>query len=217
MYFACDAGLVGKGPQPFETGVGNYNGTFAFQEFPGGSQQALYYDNEIPIPTVTGFYAQMVNITACGFSSPHYHPGISELNYVLEGDGAIAGLLLQSDATGTLATWATGLSKGGIATVPPNSIHYAENPGCGNVALLQVFSKLPDNYEYLPYVDLTTALLSQDATAIQWSYGLTAEGLQNAIKTVKPLFAVNATCLAACEASGAISPSGSPSSTQAGK
>ena len=110
--------------------------------------QATYYDAEIPIPTVTGMYAQVsksehsgtsknaryislllkscvvwflpfidstetrsqetipsilravgavrtsasiiymqiVNITACGFSLPHYHPDTTEMNYVLEGE-----------------------------------------------------------------------------------------------------------------------------------
>ena len=37
------------------------------------------------VPFVAGSFVQMVNLTACGTSLPHYHPGVTEINYVLEG------------------------------------------------------------------------------------------------------------------------------------
>ena len=51
----------------------------------------------------------------------------------------------------------------------------------------------------LPYVDLPTALLAGSATAMQYSYGLSAAGLQTAIQRVVPIFDVNSDCLAACQ------------------
>ena len=57
--------------------------------------------------------------------------------------------------------------------------------------------------DYLPYIDLPGALLAQDATAMQFAFGMSDEQLQTAIHTVRPLFAVNTTCLAACNAARA--------------
>ena len=65
------------------------------------------------------------------------------------------------------------------------------------VALMSCYHSVQD---YLPYIDLPQAILAQDATAMQFAFGLTDEQLQNAIRVVKPLFAVNTTCLAACNA-----------------
>ena len=75
--------------------------------------QAIYFDKEIPVPfyaptgafvtllgrrhpvaqrqvsvsfnLVAGSFVQIVNLTACGTSLPHFHPGVTEINYVLEG------------------------------------------------------------------------------------------------------------------------------------
>lgn len=56
---------------------------------------------------------------------------------------------------------------------------------------------------YLPCIELPGALLAQDPTAIQSAFGFSDEQLQTAVNTVRPLFAVNTTCLAACNAANA--------------
>ena len=50
----------------------------------------------------------------------------------------------------------------------------------------------------VPYIDIPTTILDMAAGAMQSSYGLTDSQLQTALNTATPLFAVNATCLAAC-------------------
>ncbi len=47
---------------------------------------------------------------------------------------------------GSEPAWATGLTPGGAATVPTGAVHYAENPSCGTIQILQVHSGLPPTY-----------------------------------------------------------------------
>lgn len=199
--FAIIAGSqpVPAGIQPYKPTVRGYNGSFATQVYPGGVQQNLYRDAQ-PLIAPSGFYAQLVNITACGYSPPHFHPGLTEFNYVLGGNNLIAGVIFVLN--GSEPAWATGLGPGNAATVPLSAVHYAENPTCGTIELLQVHSGLPPTYDAFPYVDLLTRDLALAAKSVQFSYGLTDAGLANAINTVEPLFGVNSECLAACDVQG---------------
>lgn len=185
-----------SGIQPYEPYVPLYNGTEADLAFPGGAQHAIYTD---PPAFPTGFYAQYINITACGYSTPHLHPGVAELDYILSGNNFIAGILFDTgDGSGYKPATATGLGTGAVATVPAGAVHYAQNPTCETTQLFQVLSGLQPGYTSVPFVDIPTVSLDLSAQSMQASYGLTDSQLQTALHTVTPIFAVDEKCLAAC-------------------
>ncbi|KAK9845559.1 hypothetical protein WJX84_012241, partial [Apatococcus fuscideae] len=133
------------GIQPYKPDKPLYNGTEANQAVPGGTLQEIYNNGPPNLPS--GFYVQFFNITACGYSTPHMHPGVAELDYILSGSNFIASIVVDTgDGSGYVPRFATGLGTGAVVTVPTGTIHYAQNPGCETIQVLQVLSGLQPGY-----------------------------------------------------------------------
>ena len=79
-------------PVPFYAPTGAFVTLVTLQCPSTASADALADNIQLPKSTrqcdvklVAGSFVQIVNLTACGTSLPHLHPGVTEINYVLEG------------------------------------------------------------------------------------------------------------------------------------
>lgn len=155
----------------------------------GGYQEVLYEDVTSLGPP-TDLVALFIQLEPCGMYLPQFHPGKTEITYIMT--GTVYGALIDTNNENQFAGISFG--PGGVFAVPAGALHYAENIGCTTANIFQVQSGGP-NYTH---VDIFTSLFDLSPSSVEYGMNISAAQVVATANYVQPIFALNQACLSKC-------------------